>query len=83
MALQGKITANRGFQSAGMTKKVIMAKNISISGATSSLAALTDVDTSARADGSMIQWDASNGVFKVNGENTDAASNLKIIGGTF
>ena len=51
MALQGKITANRGYQSAGLTKKVIMARNVSVSGVTSQLAALTDVDVSARADG--------------------------------
>ena len=83
MALQGKITANRGYRSAGMTKKVIMAKNISVSGTTTTLSTLTDVDTSARADGSMIQWDATTGTFRVKGEITDTGSNLKIIGGTF
>ena len=83
MALQGKITANRGYRSAGTQKKVIMAKNISVSGVTTTLAALTDVDTTARANGSMIQWDAAGGVFKVKGEITDTDSNLKIIGGTF
>jgi len=46
-----------------------------------SLAALTDVDTTARADGSMIIYDASSSTFKVQGqiENT----NLKIVGGSF
>ena len=57
MALQGKITANRGYQSVGVTKKVIMARNVSVSGVTSQLATLTDVDVSARSDGSIIQWD--------------------------
>jgi hypothetical protein len=83
MALQGKITATRGYQSAGLTKKVIMAKNISVSGVTTTLAALTDVDTSARSDGSMIQWDAAAGTFKVKGDIQDTNSNLKLIGGTF
>jgi hypothetical protein len=83
MALQGKITANRGYRSAGTQKKVIMAKNISISGETTTLAALTDVDTSARTDGSLIQWDSTAGVFKVKPEIQDTNSNLKLIGGTF
>ena len=83
MALQGKITTNRGYRSAGTQKKVIMAKNISISGETTTLAALTDVDTSARADGSLIQWDGAAGTFKVRGDIQDTNSNLKLIGGTF
>ena len=76
MALQGKITANRGYRSAGTQKKVIMAKNISISGETTTLAALTDVDTSDRADGSLIQWDSTAGTFKVRGDIQDTNSNL-------
>jgi len=83
MALQGKITANRGYQSAGITKKVIMARNVSVSGVTSQLAALTDVDVSARADGSIIQWDGSAGTFKVKPTMEDTNSNTKINGGTF
>jgi len=80
MALQGKITANRGYQSAGTSQKTIVARNMSLT-AGQSLAALTDVDTSARADGSMIIYDASSSTFKVQGqiENT----NLKIVGGSF
>ncbi len=83
MALQGKITANRGYQSAGITKKVIMARNVSVSGVTSQLAALTDVDTSARTDGSIIQWDGSAGTFKVKPTMEDTNSNTKINGGSF
>ena len=83
MAIQGKITANRGYRSAGTQKKVIMAKNISVSGVTTTLAALTDVDTSARGDGSMIQWDGAAGTFKVKPNIEDTNSNLKLIGGTF
>ena len=80
MALQGKITANRGYQSGGTSSKVIVARNMSLT-AGQSLSALTDVDTSARNDGSMIIWDATSSTFKVQGqiENT----NLKIIGGSF
>jgi|TARA_B100000953_G_C17880554_1_gene377849 hypothetical protein len=83
MAIQGKITANRGYQSAGVTKKVIMARNVSVSGVTSQLAALTDVDTSARTDGSIIQWDGSAGTFKVKPTMEDTNSNTKINGGSF
>ena len=83
MAIQGKITANRGYQSAGVTKKVIMARNVSVSGVTSQLAALTDVDVSARSDGSIIQWDGSAGTFKVKPTMEDTNSNTKINGGSF
>ena len=83
MALQGKITANRGYQPAGITKKVIMARNVSVSGVTSQLAALTDVDVSARSDGSIIQWDGSAGTFKVKPTMEDTNSNTKINGGSF
>lgn len=80
MALQGKITTSRGYQSAGAQQKVIVARNMSLT-AGQSLSALTDVDTSARNDGSMIIWDANTSTFKVQGqiENT----NLKIVGGSF
>jgi len=83
MALQGKITANRGYQSAGLTKKVIMARNVSVSGVTSQLSALTDVDVSARGDGSIIQYDSGSGTFKVKPTMEDANSNVKINGGSF
>jgi len=46
-----------------------------------SLSALTDVDTTARDDGSMIIWDAASSTFKVKGEVQN--TNLKIIGGSF
>jgi|TARA_R110000823_G_scaffold149731_1_gene280506 hypothetical protein len=83
MALQGKITASRGYQAAGVNKKVIMARNVSVSGVTSQLAALTDVDVSARSDGSIIQWDGGTGKFKVKPTMEDTNSNTKINGGSF
>jgi hypothetical protein len=80
MALQGKITANRGFQSAGASQKVIVARNIALT-AGQTLSGLTDVDTAQRDDGSLIQWDQSTSTFKVKGvvEN----SNVSIVGGSF
>jgi hypothetical protein len=80
MALQGKITAQRGFQSAGASQKVIVARNIALT-AGQTLSGLTDVDTSQRDDGSLIQWDQSTSTFKVKGvvEN----SNVSIVGGSF
>lgn len=80
MALQGKITTNRGYQSGGSSQKVIVARNMSLT-AGQSLSALTDVDTTARGDGSMIIWDATSSTFKVKGEVEN--NNLKIIGGSF
>jgi len=81
MALQGKITATRRIQSAGTSSKTILAKHISVMGNTASLSSLTDVDTSARADGSLIQWDAGSSTFKVKG--TIEHENVLIIGGSF
>jgi Neuraminidase (sialidase) len=81
MALQGKITANRVIQSAGgVQSKTIVAKQISV-GQGQALASLTDVDVSARDDGSMIIWDNATSKFNVLGaiQNT----NLQIIGGSF
>ena len=80
MALQGKITANRGYQSAGTSQKVIVARNMSLT-AGQSLSALTDVDTTQRNDGSMVIWDSNSSTFKVQGELEHAG--LQIIGGSF
>ena len=55
MALQGKITATRPLQGAGMKQKEIVARNVSVSTFTTQLSTLTDVDVSARVDGSIIQ----------------------------
>ncbi len=83
MALQGKITANRPLQGAGMKQKEIVARNISVSTFTTQLSTLTDVDVSARVDGSIIQYDGSTGKFKVKPTMEDTNSNTKINGGTF
>lgn len=48
-----------------------------------SLAGLTDVDISARTDGSIMQYDASAGKFKVKPIIEDTNSLLKINGGSF
>jgi|TARA_B110000211_G_scaffold62102_1_gene70565 hypothetical protein len=81
MALQGKITASRSFQSnGGVTTKAIVARNITL-GAGLTLAALGDVDTSARVDGAIILWDDATSTFKVRPDAENA--NLKIIGGSF
>jgi Neuraminidase (sialidase) len=80
MALQGKITANRVIQSGGIKSKTIVARNMTISDG-QSLSALTDVDVSARDDGSMIIWDNNTLKFKVLGDIEHA--NLQIIGGSF
>ena len=80
MALQGKITATRGLSSAGTSSKTIVARNMQLT-AGQSLAGLTDVDTTARIDGSVILWDATTSTFKVRPDVSNA--NLKIIGGSF
>jgi hypothetical protein len=80
MALQGKITAKRSIQAGGLKSKSIVARNMSINEA-QSLASLSDVDVSARADGSMIIYDTGTSTFKVKGEIEN--SNLSIIGGSF
>jgi len=80
MALQGKITAKRSVQAGGLKSKAIVARNMSINEA-QSLASLSDVDVSARADGSMIIYDTGTSTFKVKGEIEN--SNLSIIGGSF
>ena len=80
MALQGKITTSRGYQSAVAQQKVIVARNMSLT-AGQSLSALTDVDTTDRNDGSMIIWDANTSTFKVQGQIQN--TNLKIVGGSF
>ena len=83
MALQGKITATRPLQGAGMKQKEIVARNISVSTFTTQLSTLTDVDVSARTDGSLMQYDASAGKFKVKSLIEDTGSLLKINGGSF
>jgi hypothetical protein len=80
MALQGKITANRSIQAGGLKSKTIVARNMSINEA-QTLSTLSDVDVTARDDGSMIIWDDSSLTFKVKGEIEN--SNLQIIGGSF
>jgi hypothetical protein len=80
MALQGKITTKRGFQSAGASQKVIVARNIGLTSG-QKLADLTDVDTTLRDDGSLIQWDQISSTFKIKGvvENPK----VSIVGGSF
>ena len=80
MALQGKITAKRSVQAGGLKSKAIVARNMSINEA-QTLSTLSDVDVTARDDGSMIIWDDSSLTFKVKGEIEN--SNLQIIGGSF
>ena len=80
MALQGKITTQRVIQSAGTSSNVIVARNMTI-GVGKKLATLTDVDTTARTDGSVILWDDATATFKVRPDVENA--NLKIIGGSF
>ena len=80
MPLQGKITTNRVIQSAGVSRDVIVARNMTI-GVGQKLATLTDVDTTARTDGSVILWDDATSTFKVRPDVENA--NLKIIGGSF
>jgi len=80
MALQGKITTQRVIQSAGTSSNVIVARNMTI-GIGQTLGALTDVDVTARTDGSVILWDDATSTFKVRPDVQNA--NLKIIGGSF
>jgi len=80
MALQGKITTNRVHQAAGATSKVIVARNMQLT-PSQTLAALTDVDVTARTDGSIILWDDISSSFKVRPDVQNA--NLQIIGGSF
>ena len=83
MSLTGKIGQNNALRGAGAIQKTIQAKTVSVSGANTSLSTLTDVDITARTDGSMLQWDSTAGTFKVKPLIEDTNSNLKIKGGSF
>ncbi len=63
-------------------QRVIEAEKVLLSTG-QSLAGLTDVDVSARTDGSLIQYDAAAGKFKVKPIIEDTNSLLKINGGSF
>jgi len=80
MPLQGKITTTRVHQAAGSSSKVIVARQMNL-GIGQTLGALTDVDVTARTDGSVILWDDATSTFKVRPDVQNA--NLKIIGGSF
>ena len=82
MALQGKITTTPSLQAKSATQRTIEAQKVLLTTG-QSLAQLTDVDISARTDGSLIQYDASAGKFKVKSTVEDTGSLLKINGGSF
>ena len=63
-------------------QRVIEAEKVLLSTG-QSLAGLTDVDVSARTDGSLIQYDAAAGKFKVKPIIEDTNSLLKINGRSF
>ena len=77
MALQGKITTTPSLQAKSSTQRTIEAQKVLLTTG-QSLAQLTDVDISARTDGSLIQYDASAGKFKV--KSTVDKSNKTAIG---
>ena len=79
MALQGKITTTPSLQAKSSTQRTIEAQKVLLTTG-QSLAQLTDVDISARTDGSLIQYDASAGKFKVKSTVEDTGSLLKING---
>jgi len=82
MALQGKITPTPSLQAVSSKQRVIEANKVLLTTG-QSLATLTDVDVSARTDGSLMQYDASAGKFKVKSLIEDTGSLLKINGGSF
>ena len=82
MALQGKITTTPSLQAKSSTQRTIEAQKVLLTTG-QSLATLTDVDISARTDGSLIQYDAAAGKFKVKSTVEDTGSLLKINGGSF
>ncbi len=82
MALQGKITTTPSLQAKSSTQRTIEAQKVLLTTG-QSLAQLTDVDVTARTDGSLIQYDASAGKFKVKSTVEDTGSLLKINGGSF
>ena len=82
MALQGKITTTPSLQAKSATQRTIEAQKVLLTTG-QSLATLTDVDVSARTDGSLMQYDSSAGKFKVKSLIEDTGSLLKINGGSF
>tara|TARA_B000000477_G_scaffold124580_1_gene132848 strand:- start:6179 stop:6427 length:249 start_codon:yes stop_codon:yes gene_type:complete len=82
MALQGKITPTPSLQAKSSKQRTIEAQKVLLTTG-QSLATLTDVDISARTDGSLIQYDAAAGKFKVKSTVEDTGSLLKINGGSF
>jgi hypothetical protein len=82
MALQGKITTTPSLQAKSSTQRTIEAQKILLSTG-QSFATLTDVDVSARTDGSLMQYDATAGKFKAKSLIEDTGSLLKINGGSF
>jgi len=82
MALQGKITTTPSLQAKSSTQRTIEAQKVLLTTG-QSLATLTDVDISARTDGSLMQYDATAGKFKVKSLIEDTGSLLKINGGSF
>ncbi len=82
MALQGKITPTPSLQAVSSKQRVIEANKVLLTTG-QSLSTLTDVDVSARTDGSLMQYDASAGKFKVKSLIEDTGSLLKINGGSF
>ena len=82
MALQGKITPTPSLQAKSSTQRVIEAEKVLLTTG-QSLATLTDVDISARTDGSLMQYNATAGKFEVKSLIEDTGSLLKINGGSF
>ena len=82
MALQGKITPTPSLQAKSSKQRTIEAQKVLLTTG-QSLATLADVDISARTDGSLIQYDAAAGKFKVKSTVEDTGSLLKINGGSF
>jgi type II secretory pathway component GspD/PulD (secretin) len=82
MALQGKITSTPSLMAKSAQQRTIDAQKVLLSTG-QSLAGLTDVDISARTDGSIMQYDATAGKFKVKPIIEDTNSLLKINGGSF
>jgi len=82
MALQGKITTTPSLQAKSSTQRTIEAQKVLLTTG-QSLASLTDVDISARTDGSLMQYNAATGKFLVKSLIEDTASLLKINGGSF
>lgn len=82
MALQGKITPTPSLQAKSSKQRTIEAQKVLLTTG-QSLATLTDVDISARTDGSLLQYNSSSGKFEVKSLIEDTGSLLKINGGSF